>query len=207
MHAVVVPDSEAVRAAGRMARESCDEFLVAHCERSFRFAALLADRDGRAVDAEALYVGVVLHDLGLSAAHDGPERFEVRGANAARTLLGDLGWQRERIETVWDVIALHTSREIARHKSPEADYANRGISLDIRARPPAGLDPGAVRAVLDEFPRAAFPDAMSDALIAEVRAHPATTRSTWLEHVAVEYVDGFEPPDFIGELRATTDFA
>lgn len=206
MGPVDLPDSDAVRAAGRLVREVCDEFLVGHCERSFRFAAMLAGRDGCAVDDEALYVGVLLHDLGLSAAYDGPERFEVRGANAARELLHDLGWTRERVETVWDVIALHTSREIARHKSPEADYANRGISLDIRARPPADLDPGAVRAVLDEFPRATFPASMSDALIAEVRAHPATTRSTWLEHVAVAHVDGFAPPDFVGDLRATTDF-
>lgn len=206
MSSTDLPSTDATAEAGRLLRESCDGFLVAHCERSARFAALLAARDGAGLDHEAMYVGVLLHDLGLSPRFDGPERFEVRGANATRELLHDLGWERARVETVWDVVALHTSREIARHKSPEADYANRGISLDIRARPPADLDAGIVRAVLDEWPRATFPAAMSDALIAEVRARPNAVRSTWLEHVAVEHVDGFTPPDFIGDLRATTDF-
>lgn len=206
MTQVPIPDTAVARAAGVLLREACDEFLVAHCERSYRFAALLAAHDGADLDAEALYVGVLLHDLGLSTRYAGSERFEVRGANAARELLADSGWAPDRVETVWDVVALHTSREIARHKSPEANYANQGISLDIRARPPAELDAASVRAVLDEWPRAAFPQAMSDALIAEVRARPGTTRSTWMEHIALAVVDGFDPPDFVGDLRATTDF-
>lgn len=202
-----VPDTDATLAASRLVRATCDDFLVAHCERSYRFAALLAERDECELDREALYVGVLLHDLGLSTSYDGPERFEVRGANAARALLTDLGWRSGRVEVVWDVIALHTSREIARHKSAEANYANQGISLDIRARPPDGLRAGDVRAVLDAFPRVSFPTQMSAAIVAEVLARPATTRSTWMEHIAVAEVDGFDAPDFVGDLLATTTFA
>jgi hypothetical protein len=204
---IPIPDSEVARTAGETLRTACDGFLVAHCERAYRFAALLAARDGCDLDDEALYVGVLLHDLGLSARYEGPERFEVRGANVARRLLVDAGWSRDRVETVWDVIALHTSREIARHKSPEANYANQGISLDIRARPPTDVDDAAIRAVLDEWPRATFPEAMAAALVREVRARPGATRSTWMEHIALAEVAGFGPSDFIGDLRATADFA
>ena len=204
---IAIPDSEVARTAGETLRAACDGFLVAHCERAYRFAALLAARDGCDLDDEALYVGVLLHDLGLSARYEGPERFEVRGANVARRLLADAGWSRDRVETVWDVIALHTSREIARHKSPEANYANQGISLDIRTRPPADVDGAAIRAVLDEWPRATFPEAMAAALVREVRARPGATRSTWMELIALTEVAGFRRSDFIGDLRATTDFA
>ncbi len=202
-----IPESDAARLAERALREACDEFLVGHCERSFRFGMLAAEHDGADVDAEALYVGVLLHDMGLSRHHQGPERFEVRGANLARELLADSGWSPDRVETVWDIIALHTSREIARHKSPEANYANVGISIDIRGRVPDGFADADVRAVLDAFPRASFPGEMSEALIAEVRARPATTQSTWMEHIAALHVEGFDHPDFIAALRDTTDFS
>jgi hypothetical protein len=202
----VPPDSDTATAASSLVREDCDPFLVAHCERSLLFARLLAERDGCDLDLEVLHVGVLLHDMGLSSRHQGPERFEVRGANLAREMLTELAWHPERIANVWDVIALHTSREIARHKTPETDYANQGISLDIRGRAPDGLDTDDVRAVLDLWPRATFPNDMSDALIAEVRARPDSTRSTWMEHIAATHVEGFEHPDFIAALRATTEF-
>ncbi len=99
----------------------------------------------------------------------------------------------------------HVAR-IARHKSPEANYANQGISLDIRGVVPSGLDADDVRGVLDDWPRASFPDAMADAIVAEVRARPATTRSTWMEHIALAEIEGMQRHDFIAELRATTDF-
>lgn len=202
---IPIPDTDAARLAARVMNETCDEVLVGHCERSYLFAALAAEADRADVDHEVLYIGVLLHDLALTPAHQGPERFEVRGANVARELLADSGLAPARVETVWDIIALHTSREIARHKSPETDYANRGISFDVRGRAP-GLAEADVRAVLDAWPRAAFPDAMSDALLAEVAARPAATRSTWMEHIAVLSVDGFEHDDFIAHLRSTTDF-
>jgi hypothetical protein len=200
------PETETAFTASRLLRDDCDMFLVAHCERSLLFARLLAERDGCDVDVEVLHVGVLLHDMGLSSRHQGPERFEVRGANLAREMLTEVAWRPDRIANAWDVIALHTSREIAHHKTPETDYANQGISLDIRGRAPDGLDPDDVRAVLDRWPRATFPTEMSDALIAEVRARPDSTRSTWMEHIAATHVDGFEHPDFIAALRTTTHF-
>jgi hypothetical protein len=202
----VPPGTDTAAGAASLLRDDCDPYLVAHCERSLLFARLLAERDGCDLDVEVVHVGVLLHDMGLSSHHQGPERFEVRGANLAREMLTELAWRPDRIANVWDVIALHTSREIARHKTPETDYANQGISLDIRGRAPDGLEPADVRAVLDRWPRATFPADMSDALIAEVRARPDSTRSTWMEHIAAIHVDGYEHRDFIAALRATTDF-
>ena len=43
-----------------------------------------------------LYLGTVLHDVGLSSAVGGTERFEVRGANAVRELLLEHGMSPER---------------------------------------------------------------------------------------------------------------
>ena len=41
-----------------------------HCERTFQFAAAFATADGVELDHEVLYLGTVLHDVGLSPGGD-----------------------------------------------------------------------------------------------------------------------------------------
>lgn len=205
---VAAPDTDLARRAHDLLHDACEPHVVAHCERSFQFAALLAEaeRVDVDVDVEVLYIGTILHDLGLSARFAGPARFEMRGANAVRTLLGEGGMDKVRAESVWDVIALHASTAIAAHKSDETRIANRGISIDVRGAGADLLDPAAVRAVLDVYPRLGFPDAFSQTLIAEVRANPATAASSWLECIAAGHVAGFERSDFLRTLGSSAHF-
>ncbi len=186
---------------------SCDPAVAAHSERSYQFAAGLAAGDGADLDGEVLYLGTVLHDIGLSPRAEGGERFEVRGANLARTILLDHGMAADRVANVWDIIAMHASTALARHKSPETRYANQGIALDVRGAGADGLDAGFVRAVLDRWPRHDFPSAFEAVLAAEVRAHPDSVRMSWLESVAATHVPGFTPTDFLAGLRASSGFA
>lgn len=181
--------------------------IAAHSHRSYQFAAALAAADGVELDGEVLYLGTVLHDAGLAPAGPGSERFEIRGANAVRTLLLDLGMERDRVAHVWDVIALHASTPLARHKSPETRYANLGIALDVRGQGGDALAPELVRAVLDRWPRAGFPAAMESVLADEVRAQPQSVRMSWLESVAVTHLPGFTATDFLAGLRASSGFA
>jgi hypothetical protein len=153
-----------------------------------------------------LYVGTILHDVGLSPAVQGTERFEVRAANVVRQLLLDHGMSPDRAANVWDVIAMHASAPLARHKSPETRYANGGIALDVRGANLDVLPSSFVRAVLDRWPRHGFPAAFEAVLVAEVRAHPDSARLSWLESVAVAHVPGFVPTNFLTALHATQDF-
>ena len=98
----------------------------------YQFAAAFALTDGVELDDEVLYLGTVLHDVGLSPAADGDERFEVRGANFVRALLLDHGMESDRVANIWDCIAMHASTPLARNKSVETRYTNRGIALDVR---------------------------------------------------------------------------
>ena len=181
--------------------------VVAHSERSHQFAAAFAAADGVELDDEVLYLGTVLHDVGLSPAADGSERFEVRGANLVRALLFDHGMERDRIANVWDCIAMHASTPLACHKSHETRYANRGIALDVRGSGAEALEPTLVHAVLDRWPRHDFPTEFEAVLAGEVRAHPDSVRMSWLESVASVHVPGFVPTDFLAGLRATDGFA
>jgi hypothetical protein len=154
-----------------------------------------------------LYIGTVLHDVGLASRFDGRERFEMRGANAVRAMLREAGMDPGRAESVWDVIALHASTAIAAHKSAETRIANRGISIDVRGAGAEDLPADAVRAILDLWPRHEFPQAFAQTLIDEVRANPSTVRSSWMECIAVAHVPGFEPADFLATLHASGHFS
>jgi hypothetical protein len=187
--------------------QQCDPVIVAHSERSYQFAVALAALDQVQLDQEVLYLGAVLHDVGLSPAADGDERFEVRGANVVRTILLDHGMATDRAANVWDVIAMHASTPLARHKSLETRYANRGIALDVRAVGSDALSPEFVGAVFDRWPRRDFPAAFEALLAAEVQAHPDSVRMSWLESVAAVHVPGFVASDFLSALRASSSFA
>ena len=201
------PPVTALATEVRRLLDQCAPVIVAHCERSYQFAAAFAATDGVELDAEVLYLGTILHDVGLSPAADGAERFEVRGANFVRELLLDHGMERARIANVWDCIAMHASTPLARHKSLETRYANRGIALDVRGSGAEALEPALVRAVLDRWPRYDFPTEFEAVLADEVRAHPDSVRMSWLESVASVHVPGFVPSDFLAGLRATEGFA
>ncbi|MEH2446261.1 MAG: hypothetical protein V7K18_10880 [Nostoc sp.] len=52
---------------------------------------MLGQRDGLKCDRELLYLGAVLHDLGLSDRFDGEQRFEVDGADVAQAFVVEHG--------------------------------------------------------------------------------------------------------------------
>ena len=200
------PDTDLAKQARELVHTSCHPHLVAHSERSFQFAALVARTEDADVDLEVLYIGTLLHDVGLAERFAGPDRFEMRGANAARTMLLEADMEPSRAESVWDVIALHASPAIAAHKSTETRIANRGISIDVRGAGADRLPPDAVRAVLDAWPRSDFPAAFAQTLIEEVRANPTTVKSSWMESIATSHIPGFEPSDFLASLHASHHF-
>lgn len=200
------PDTDLAKWARDLVHTSCEPHVVAHCERSFQFAGLVARAESVQIDSEVLYIGTLLHDVGFASRFAGPERFEMRGANAVRAMLLEAGMETPRAESVWDVIALHASTAIAAHKSVETRIANRGISIDVRGAGTDGLSPDAIREVLDAWPRSEFPAEFSQTLIDEVRARPSTARSSWMECIAVAHVPGFEPSDFLATLHSSAHF-
>ena len=200
------PDTDLARRARDILHASCPPHVAAHCERSSYFAALIARTEAIDVDLEVLYIGTLLHDVGLAQQFAGPERFEMRGANAVRAMLLETDMAPARAENVWDVIALHASTAIAAHKSTETRIANRGISIDVRGVGAEQLPADAVRAALDAWPRNEFPTTFSQTLIDEVRANPSVVRSSWMECIAVAHVPGFEPADFLSTLHSSQHF-
>jgi hypothetical protein len=198
------PDTDRVGWAVELIHSVCDPVVAAHCERSFQFAGLIARLEGLQPDLEVLFLGTVLHDLGLAPRLQGPDRFEMRGANHVREVLLGTGMDPVRVGNVWDVIALHASSAIAAHKSLETSLANRGISVDVRGAGIERLSPVDVERVLACFPRRGFTETFSRILIAEVHANPASARLSWLESIAARSIPGYQPTDFLAALESST---
>jgi len=95
---VSVPDTPLISRAIDFARERSEPYLFNHVMRSWLFAALIAQRNQTTHDGEVLAVTTILHDLGLAEAFNGPLRFEVEGANAARTFARNEGMDDRRAQ-------------------------------------------------------------------------------------------------------------
>ena len=66
-----------------------------------------------------LAVATILHDLGLTDRYTAENRFEVDGANAARSFLKGRGISTQQMQVVWDAIALHPHDLSLFTKSPK----------------------------------------------------------------------------------------
>lgn len=102
-----------------------------HSARVFEYAQAIAAAEGCAVDAAALRIASLFHDAGTADDYDGPQRFEVEGADAAAAFLTTYGWEAARVDSVWEAIALHTSPQIAERRGPVARYLRLGVRADF----------------------------------------------------------------------------
>jgi hypothetical protein len=191
---IKVVDTSLVRDAIDLARSSSQPYLFNHVMRSWLFAVTIAEKTKPKVDPELLAAAALLHDLGLTDRYAADERFEIDGANAARSFLMDRGIPTQQIQLVWDAIALHTTRSIALHKEPEVAMTHSGIFVDILG---VGLDQipqERVQAILAEFPRLAMKRQFLDCLCDVVRRKPATSYDNSLRDIGIRYIEGFTAP-------------
>jgi len=166
-----LPDTELAVRAYRLSHQSTPEFVFNHSVRSYLFAEALAGtrnlRPGTDYDQELLFLGCVLHDIGLSDRADDDQRFEVGGADLAAEFLRERHVAPERIAVVWDAIALHTSDGIAGRKAPEVAIAQLGIAADILGRGRDQLPAELLESVHVALPRHNLSYALTEAIVAQ----------------------------------------
>ncbi|HEX5993958.1 MAG TPA: HD domain-containing protein [Jiangellales bacterium] len=168
-----LPDTAAAVAAERLCANVSADVLYAHAARSFVFAVLLAQREGVTLDEEALYVGSILHDLGLTDTYRHPTTpFEYVSADVARQFTAEQGWPADRTDLVHRTIVLHMASEVGVGESAEARLLEAGVALDVTGHRLDELDPGKVRAVLLAYPRGPFVPEFSALMSEEAHQKP-----------------------------------
>jgi hypothetical protein len=199
---IPIPGTALAREATESVRDVSSPLLFDHSRRVFLWGSLQGEKLGLDYDAELLYVGAMFHDVGLLEAHRSEhERFEIDGANAARAFLDRHGLPEERVMTVWESIALHTTPEIPRYKQPEVRLVTLGVEYDVLGLHFDELSAAQREHVLAAHPRTGFKTGIVDAFAAGMRDKPETTFGTMNTEILEATLPGYVRPNFCELIR------
>lgn len=198
---VSVPDTPLVSRAIEFARAHSKPYLFNHVMRSWLFAVCIAKARQAEYDGEVLAVATLLHDLGLSKEFDGPLRFEVEGANAARKFAVDEGFDARRSQLVWDGVALNSTVSIALYKEAEVALCTAGIGLDWGGFGYEQLPESQIAAIVDAFPRLEMKRRFTADVCCVVNARPGTTYDNFARDFGDRFVPGYTHPSIVDFLQ------
>ena len=197
---VSVPYTPLITRAIELARDRSEPYLFNHAMRSWLFAALFAQRKQAVHDAEVLAVTTILHDIGLAESFDGPLRFEVEGANAARLFASNQGVDDRRAQLIWDGVALNSTPSIALYKEPEIALATMGIGLDWGGFGYEALAETDVAEIVDAFPRLGMKERFTKAVCRIIETRPTTTYDNFARDFGERFVPGYKPASTVDYL-------
>jgi hypothetical protein len=197
---VSVPDSALITSAIDYARRNTEPYLFNHAMRSWLFAVSFAQFKKAEYDGEVMAVATILHDIGLAEALNGPLRFEVEGANAARKFARNAGLDERRCQLIWDGVALNSTPSIALYKEAEVALSTAGIGLDWGGWGYDSLPKNQVVEILDVFPRLEMKKRFTQAVCRIVETRPGTTYDNFARDFGERFVPGYKRPSVVDFL-------
>jgi hypothetical protein len=191
---VRIPHTPLAIAAAEAARASLPEVLTRHASRVFVFASLVARHEACASDADTLYVAAIYANMGLSAAYaHSMLRYEIDGADAARTFLLHHGAPSSVVGDIWCAIALHMTPGLPEHMSPLARVLSSAIRTDLFADNLAAYSQSECDQIVTAYPRGAFfKERMIEAIGRGLAHRPLSTFGT----VGADVLERLDP-DFL----------
>lgn len=194
LYEMSIPDSDLAGKATRLVQELSPQFLYHHCLRTFAFADLIGRQQEMRYDRELLYLSAIMHDLGLTERFDGHQRYEVDGADAAKSFLIENHVPERKAELVWDAIALHTSVGIASRKQPEVALVQVGASMDVGGFRLSDLPREVVEQVLEAYPRLNCGQALLELIFSQIKRKSQAIAFTWMSEIGRCHIHGFVCP-------------
>jgi hypothetical protein len=190
---VVVPDSPLITEALEYAQKLYEPYLFNHAVRSWLFAETMGRIRGIDYDREVVAIGTLLHDIGLTASVSGVNRFEVNGADAARSFIKGEGLSDRRAQLIWDLVALNSTPSLALHKEPEVAVGTMGIGLDYGGFGFELIPSADMTNILKAFPRLKMKDKFAETCCRLVTAKPETSSDNFLRDFGERFVPGYKP--------------
>ncbi|MER9416420.1 hypothetical protein NKI95_10590 [Mesorhizobium sp. M0306] len=202
---ISVPDTPLVGRAIEHARQRCEPYLFNHVVRSWLFAARIGQIQSIQHDAEVVAVATLLHDVTLNEDFAGPRRFEVEGADLARTFVREGGFDERRAQLIWDSVALNSTPSIGLYKEAEVALCTAGICLDVVGLQYSLVSSAEIAKIVAEFPRLGMKRRMTRCFchIAEIR--PETTYDNFARDFGERFVSGYKAPSAV-DLVMNTPF-
>ncbi|EKT4493069.1 HD domain-containing protein [Pseudomonas sp. YQ_6] len=202
---IQVPDSKMAREITELVRDSVSPLLFHHSSRVFYFGALAGKRLGLKYDPELLYAGCMFHDMGLAHEHSSECcRFEVDGANVARSFLESHGINERDVERVWTAIALHTTPGIPEHMHPLIALLTAGVETDVLGFHHEHLDTNVRDSVVQAHPRGDhFKEAIIQTFYDGISHKAQTTFGNVKADVIADKDPSFKRENFCSIIRAS----
>jgi HD domain-containing protein len=201
---IEIPDSAAAAAATRFAREHSSPLIYDHSRRVYLFGSMRAHDLGLEPDPELLYVASMMHDVGLSTPFSETEqRFELDGADQARRLLEQHGFERPEADIVWTAIALHTTPGVPVRMGAEVAATQLGVLVDAVGLGLEELDRERVAAITAAHPRGDFKNGFLEAFVDGLAHRPDTTYGTVNADVLAEFVPGFRRGSMVERIASS----
>lgn len=194
---ISVPDTPLVQQALEYAQRECEPYLFNHVVRSWLFAARLGQLNNIDHDAEVVAVGTLLHDITLNERFDGPRRFEVEGADLARTFSRQGGVDERRAQLIWDSVALNSTPSIGLYKEAEVALCTAGICLDVVGLKYETIPVPEIAQIVGEFPRLEMKKRMTRCFCHIAQTHPETTYDNFARDFGERFVPGYRAPSSV----------
>ncbi|HZP70721.1 MAG TPA: hypothetical protein VFB29_12325 [Pseudolabrys sp.] len=200
---ILVPATPVVGRAMEYARQKCEPYLFNHVVRSWLFAERLGQLKNIEHDAEVVAVGTLLHDVTLNKGFAGPRRFEVEGADLARSFATDAGFDRHRAQLIWDSVALNSTPSIGLYKEAEVALCTAGICLDVVGLQYEAIPPNEITEIIDAFPRLQMKSRMTYCFCSIARSRPETTYDNFIRDFGERFVPGYKAASVVDLVMHT----
>jgi hypothetical protein len=172
-----LPDDAISKKALAFVKTHETEPVYNHSIRSFIFARLQAAQmglvPGQDYDEQLLFISCLFHDMGLTEPGNGPQRFEVEGADQALLFLSAHFFNKAAADIVWQAIALHTSSGIAERRGTIPLLTRAGVVMDFGGPTTAFITDEQAVHIFNAYPRLSLATCLTDCIVAQCRANPA----------------------------------
>ena len=192
-----VPATPIVDLAIEYARQKCQPYLFNHVVRSWLFAARIGQLQKIEHDAEVVAVGTLLHDITLNEGFAGPRRFEVEGADLARSFATDIGFDKRRAQLIWDSVALNSTPSIGLYKEAEVALCTAGVCLDVVGLQYSLIPSNEMTKIVGEFPRLDMKRRMTRCFCHFAKIKPETTYDNFARDFGERFVPGYKAPSSV----------
>lgn len=195
-----LPDTPAARRAVQLAFDHEPENLANHSLRSYLFAMLRLHHDRELVsendresvseaDRELIFFACVLHDLGTAEVARGGPACDQQGADFAAKFLRREGFAEERIDRVWEAVALHTTPGMPARRGPVARLMQLGVIMDFGDA--AGAVPADLAtAMYRQYPRLDLTKAFLACMVEPGARRPPTSQPLMAELLRRQLANG-----------------
>ncbi|KAF1936473.1 hypothetical protein EJ02DRAFT_459498 [Clathrospora elynae] len=174
----IIPQTAVSKAAYAHAASLLHPAILNHSIRVYLYAKALAEHENSKYSTDPqqhdlLVIACLFHDIGTTETYNGPQRFEVEGADAAVHHLSKHNVNKSDAHDVWTAIALHTSPGIVERIGELARIVRIAVITDFGRESAAWEKPMLLRDQLEgRFEREDIEKVLGDAVVRQAKRRP-----------------------------------